>query len=252
MRPLIGITCSVRAGEGGRPSAYRLNQAYVRAVAHAGGTPLLIPCLEDPDALRRLFDSVDAILLPGGADIEPSLYGAAPHPKLGEVDPLLDSAELTLARWALAEEKPVLGICRGQQCLNVAAGGTLYQDIASDVAGALDHHVEPRDAHAHELAVEPESRLADLLGTAHTSVNSLHHQSVWDVAPGFIAVAWAPDGVIEGLERSDHPFALAVQFHPEELVPGHEPSERLLIRFVAEAGTRSGFKVPGSRFNVGP
>jgi putative glutamine amidotransferase len=155
------------------------------------------------------------------------------------VDSLLDTAELALARWALAEGKPVLGICRGQQCLNVAAGGTLFQDIPSEVVGALDHRVEPRDARAHELAVEPDSRLADLLGATRTAVNSLHHQAVREVAPGFVAVAWAPDGVIEGLERPDHPFAVSVQFHPEELVPGHEPSERLVQRFVAEAASRS-------------
>src|SRR5581483_258221 len=130
MAPLIGMTCGA-AGDGGRACGFRINQAYVRAIAAAGGAPTLIPPLEDAGLLRRLFDAIDGLLLPGGADIEPAAYGQPPHPKLDAGDPMLDAAELTLARWALAEGKPVLGICRGLQCLNVAAGGTLYQDIPS-------------------------------------------------------------------------------------------------------------------------
>lgn len=239
MLPLIGITCSTLADEEARPRGFRLNQAYPRAVALASGAPVLIPSLGASDTLRCLFDALDGLLLPGGADIQPPLYGAAPHPQLGRVDPPLDETELTLARWALAEEKPVLGVCRGQQCLNVAAGGTLFQDIPSEVPGALDHRVERRDAMAHEISVEPDSRLADLLGARCVPVNSLHHQAVRDVAPSFIMVARASDGIIEGLEHADHPFAVAVQFHPEELVPGHDASERLLRRFIAEAAARS-------------
>lgn len=206
-------------------------------MAAAGGNPLLIPPLADSSLLREIFDTIHGLLLPGGADLQPSLYGAAPHPRLGEVDPNLDVTEMALARWAIEEERPVLGICRGQQSLNVAAGGTLYQDIPSELAGVLAHRVNPRDHLAHEITVEPDSRLADLLGATRLSVNSLHHQAVNDVAPGFVVVARAPDGVIEGLERPDHPFAVAVQFHPEELVPGHEASERLLRRFIEAAAS---------------
>lgn len=237
MRPLIGIPCST-ASEKDSPPGYRVNQAYARAVEQTGGTPILIPLLSpESPALRSLFDSLDGILLPGGADIDPSTYGAEPHPKLGSTDPERDATELALTRWALGESKPILGICRGQQCLNVAAGGSLYQDIASDIPGALTHRHEPRGAFAHPVRVDPGSALAEILGSTSFDANSLHHQAVKDVAPGFIPVAWAPDGVIEGLERRDHPFALAVQFHPEELVPGHEPSERLLRSF-ADAASR--------------
>jgi len=236
MRPLIGITTSTQT-EPDRPPRFRLNQAYARAVELAGGAPVLIPSLGPTEALYAIFDALDGLLLPGGADMQPSTYGAEPHPMLESVDPALDETELALARWALAEEKPVLGICRGQQCINVAAGGTLFQDIPSEVPGALAHRVEPRDTIAHPIEVEPDSRLADLLGATQVRVNSLHHQAVRDVAPGFIVVARAPDGVIEGIERPDHRFAVAVQFHPEELVPGHAASERLLQRFIAEAAS---------------
>lgn len=240
MRPLIGITCATHSSESGRPW-FGLYQSYARAVAAAGGAPVLIPTLgaSETDSLRRLFDSLDGLLLPGGADLQPSTYGAEPHPRLGDVDPQLDETEIQLARWALAERLPVLGICRGQQTLNVAAGGTLYQDIPSDLPDALTHRVEPRNAMAHPIEVQADSRLADLLGATSVPVNSLHHQAVHEVAASFEVVARAPDGVIEGLEHPDHPFAVAVQFHPEELVPGHEASERLLARFIDETASRS-------------
>lgn len=240
MRPLIGITCATHSSESGR-RWFGLYQSYARAIALAGGAPVLIPTLgaSETDSLRRLFDSLDGLLLPGGADLQPSTYGAEPQPHLGEVDPELDETEIQLARWALAERVPVLGICRGQQTLNVAAGGTLYQDIPSDLPDALPHRVEPRNAMAHHIEVQADSRLADLLGATSVPVNSLHHQAVRDVAANFEVVARAPDGVIEGLEHSDHPFAVSVQFHPEDLVPGHEASERLLTRFINETATRA-------------
>lgn len=238
MRPLIGITCSSAAEPGASPG-YRLNQAYARAVEQAAGVPILIPLLEPGSpALRSLFEALDGILLPGGADLHPSTYGAEPHPKLGHVDPERDATELALARWALAENRPILGICRGQQTLNVAAGGSLYQDISSQISGALVHRIEPRHAPAHDIDLDPASCLAEVLGAPQFTVNSLHHQAVKDLGRGFFAVAWSPDRVVEGIERRDHPFALAVQFHPEELVPGHEPSERLLRAFT-EAAAKS-------------
>jgi putative glutamine amidotransferase len=239
VRPLIGITCATHATGGGRP-LFGLYQSYARAVAAAGGAPVLIPSLGscETESLRSLFESLDGLLLPGGADIQPGAYGAEPHPRLGGVDPTLDETELQLARWALSEDLAVLGICRGQQTLNVAAGGTLYQDIPSELPQSLTHRVEPRDAIAHDIEVESDSRLADLLGATQVPVNSLHHQAVREVARGFEVVARAPDGIIEGLERPGHPFAVSVQFHPEELVPGHAASERLFECFIRETLSR--------------
>jgi putative glutamine amidotransferase len=236
MYPLIGITCASLAAQGQRPPGFRQNRSYARAVALAGGAPALIPLLDDDSALRALYERLDGVLLPGGGDVNPARYGEATRSDcdVSGVDDLLDSVELTLARWALADGKPLLGICRGQQTLNVAAGGTLYQDIAVDVAGAEEHqHPEVRTALVHDMRVEPVSRLAAVLGASEVPVNSIHHQAVERVAPDLRAVAWAPDGVVEGIEHVAHPFALAVQFHPEELVPDHAPSARLFAAFVA-------------------
>ncbi|HWP29921.1 MAG TPA: gamma-glutamyl-gamma-aminobutyrate hydrolase family protein [Chloroflexota bacterium] len=236
VRPLIGISCAPQAPHGRRPAGFRQNRSYARAIVAAGGLPVLVPLLDDEAALRALYERLDGLLLPGGGDVNPACYGEAPRPDSGidGVDDLLDHVELTLARWALAEGKPLLGICRGQQALNVAAGGTLYQDIQTQLAGALCHqHPEARTALVHPITVAPDSRLAAVLGATELRVNSIHHQAVKALAPGFRAVAYAPDGVLEGIEHEHHPFALAVQFHPEELVPHHSPSARLFAAFVA-------------------
>jgi putative glutamine amidotransferase len=196
----------------------------------------LIPLLEDEQLLRALYDRLDGLLLPGGADLDPVWYGEVARPECGVegVDPLRDRVELALTRWALADERPVLGICRGQQTLNVAAGGTLYQDVGHQVSGAWRHqYLGERSELVHPIAVAPDSRLARVFGATEFRVNSIHHQAVARLAPGLRDVAHAPDGVIEGLEHAAHPFALAVQFHPEELTPDHEPSSRLFAAFVA-------------------
>ncbi len=234
--PLVGIPCGASPARGLSPAGYRQNAAYVRSVAEAGGLPVLIPLLDDEKLLRALYERLDGLLLPGGGDVDPLQYGETPRPECGVdgVDPLRDRVELALARWALGEERPILGICRGQQTLNVAAGGTLYQDIGHQVRGAWRHqYLGERDDLVHPIAVAPNSRLARVLGTTDLRVNSLHHQAVARLAPGLRDVAHAPDGVVEALEHEGHPFALAVQFHPEELTPGHEPSVRLFEAFVA-------------------
>ena len=234
--PLVGITCATLAPQGQRPPGFRQNQSYARAVAAAGGLPVLLPLVDDEAALRALYDRLDGVLLPGGGDVNPARYGQAARPEyhVEGVDEALDRVELTLAGWALADGKPLFGICRGQQTLAVAAGGALYQDIPSQIVGALAHQrPDARAALIHSIRVEPDSRLAAVLGAAEIGVNSIHHQAVARLADGWRAVAWAPDGVLEGIEHADHPFALAVQFHPEELVPDHAPSARLFITFVA-------------------
>jgi putative glutamine amidotransferase len=221
-RPLIGVTIGPEA-EG---SGYlRLRSTYPRAIEQAGGVPVLIPPLRDA-SLRDLLEKLDGLVLPGGADVDPAYYGEARQERT-DVNAGLDALELSVARWALASDVPTLGICRGQQVLNVAAGGKLVQHIDQHRQG------EPRDRLTHALEVDPASRLADILGT-RLEVNTHHHQAVRPDAlgAGLRPVAWSPDGIVEAVESEAHPWLVAVQFHPEDLVAFHAPSQRLFAAFV--------------------
>lgn len=232
---LIGITGGPRRGmpPGGRLVAVR--EQYVRAILAAGGLPVAIPPAA-PAVLRAIFARLDGLLLPGGGDIDPGRYGDAPHPRLGKLEPERDEAELALARWALDEGKPVLGICRGQQVLNVAAGGDLYQDMPSQCPGSVIHQPSrrlPRGYLAHHIVLERASRLAAIVGDDDLPVNSWHHQAVRRVAGGLVVSARAADGAIEGLEAPGHRFALSLQCHPEDLYEADERLHRLFRAFVA-------------------
>jgi len=237
--PLVGIPS--RSDQTSRSSTpiFTQNRAYVEAVTAAGGAPVLIPLNLNERALRAIYERLDGLLLAGGGDLDAKHYGEAIHEKCGQVDEARDVVELTLARWSLAEGLPVLGLCRGIQVLNVAAGGTLYQDIASLMPCSLKHHDlgpdHSRKYLAHQVTINGDSRLAAILGQSQVGVNSMHHQTVKDLAPGFRVVARAPDGVIEAIEGHDHPFALAVQWHPEELVEDAPPMRRLFEEFVSVA-----------------
>jgi putative glutamine amidotransferase len=238
-RPLIGLTTERWSSSLTRPNAnvQGILTTYVDAVSRAGGLPVLIPLSLDDDDIRAICARVQAVLLPGGGDLDPALYGAAPHPLTDQIDRDRDRVEIQLARQAVEDGKPFFGICRGAQVLNVALGGTLYQDLPSERPGDIRHALPfpefPREYSAHPVRVEEESRLARLLGTPIASVNSRHHQAVKDVAPGLIVAAHAPDGVIEALELPAHPFALAVQWHPENLQ--RQPEMRLLFEKFVEA-----------------
>ena len=237
--PLIGIPGrSDQSSRSGTP-IFAQNQTYVEAVATTGGSPVLIPLNLDEGALRAIYERLDGLLLAGGGDLHPKHYGEAIHEKCGQSDEARDTVELTLTRWALAEGLPVLGLCRGIQVLNVAAGGALYQDIASQVPGSLKHHDlgpdHSRKYLAHQVTVNSDSLMAAILGQRQVAVNSMHHQAVKDLAPRFMVVARAPDGLIEAIEDHDHPFALGVQWHPEELVEDAPPMRRLFEEFVSAA-----------------
>jgi putative glutamine amidotransferase len=237
-RPLIGIPCRSDSSMmyRGRPTDAQ-SSSYISAIISAGGVPFLIPIEARDHVLRILFEQADAILLPGGGDIAPQFLGETRHPSLSDVQPARDELELTLARWGLEEGKPLLGICRGIQVMNVAAGGSLYQDIASQCPDAGRHDYfsggdYPRDFLAHPVAIEPGSRLGAALGVDHLSVNSLHHQALKETSTACRIVARSPDGIIEGIEVSGHPFAIGVQWHPEELVASQESARRLFLAFV--------------------
>jgi putative glutamine amidotransferase len=191
---------------------------YLESVRRAGGEPVEVADTEEaPDAIVA---RVRGVMLTGGGDVDPGLYGETPHATYEPAEAGRDAFEIALAKAALTADVPLLAICRGMQVLNVAMGGTLIQDIPSEIAGALNHSIrEPRFHIAHEVWVSRDSRLwsimTDKLDGESLQVNSRHHQAVKRVAPGFEVNATAPDGVIEGMERSASRFCLAVQWHPE-------------------------------------
>lgn len=217
--PLIGLpTLAIPPGE--KPARFGINQTYVRALEAAGCAPVLIPLLKDEDQLRSIYERLDGIVFAGGVDLAPGEYGEEPIDNLNVVEPERDRVELRLARWALERDLPTLGICRGQQLLNVALGGTLYQDLAHQGVTNLDHSDEDgraRSALIHGVKLDPGSRLAQLIDETSIEVNSLHHQAIKDVAPGLRVSGRADDGVIEAVESPDRRFLIAVQWHPEEI-----------------------------------
>jgi putative glutamine amidotransferase len=211
------------------------NQTYIDALARAGAVPLLLPQLLDRVMLRAMYERVDGILLPGGEDIDPARYGEPLHERCGAITSDRDEMELTLAQWAVAERKPLLAICRGIQVLNVALGGTLFQDIKAQVPGALNHTWYPdypRDRLSHQVEVIPQTDLARIVGDVALPVNSLHHQAIKDLACGLVVTARAPDQIIEAVEADGHPFALGVQWHPEELAACDERAQGLFNALV--------------------
>jgi len=233
---LIGITTARRPHAEVR-SQIVVTEAYVQAVAVAGGCPLMVPLGLSPELLDGLLARLDGILFTGGGDIDPAFYGAAPHPKVGDVDLDRDGVELHLLEMSVRQGVPFLGICRGLQLINVGLGGTLYADIAAQRPAALRHDYYPdypRDHLAHAVEVCIGSRLAGILGHSHVEVNSLHHQGIDRLAPGLASVASAPDEIVEAVELPEHPFGLAVQWHPEWL-GSHAPMRALFQAFVRAA-----------------
>lgn len=218
MKPVIGITRCSRVDD------------YVESVKLAGGEPVVLEPTEDP---ARSLERIDALLLSGGLDVDPSLYGEAPHPTT-EVDAVRDRFEIPLSRDAVARDMPVFAICRGVQVLNVAAGGSLVQDIPSSVTSGLAHSIGvPKDHIAHPIRVTPGTHLAASLG-AEFPVNSRHHQAVGRVAPSFVVSAVAEDGVVEAIERPASTFCVGVQWHPENFWRTGEFA-KLFADFVAAA-----------------
>lgn len=237
-RPVIGIPCRLAHDQDWCPPLVGIREGYIAAVIQAGGVPLLLPPHVDQAGLRQMYDLLDGVLLAGGADIAPELYGEEPHPQLGEIEHLRDAVELPLIRWAVAERKPLLGICRGMQALNVALGGSLYQDIPSQHPTPLDHNSSSQQRcweHLdHAVAFDADSRLAALLGTCDLQVNTLHHQALKDIAPGLRVVGRAPDGIAEAVEGTGDAFVLGVQCHPEQLWSDVDPRwRRVFGAFIA-------------------
>lgn len=240
-RPLIGITSSLRVDELNGNVYYSAYGPNALAIERAGGLPVILPCDLQLDTLRGLYERVDGVLLPGGGDINPAQYGAAPHPTTDLIIDQRDLAEIAVARWAVEDDRPLLGICRGHQVLNVALGGTLLQDIPSLKRTNLVHDFprNQRSRIAHSVTIDPSSKLAQVLGVNQVEVNSLHHQAVESLAPDLCATAQAPDGIIEASEIPDKRFTLSVQWHPEDMMTvNDEAADRLFKAFVAAARDR--------------
>lgn len=234
--PLVGIT--LRAGPAhAPPHVVGRNRAYLDALETAGATPVGISASLAEARLRELFDLCDGICLPGGPDVEPALYGEELRADCAvEVDTELDRAEMLLVQWALDDDKPLLAICRGAQVLNVALGGTLWQDVG--LLGATGHDHFPPSARAdltHHIDVDPGSRLHAIAGSGQVDVNSMHHQAVREVAHDLVVTARAHDGLIEAVEHPRRRFVVGLQCHPEELYLEQEWARRLFADFVAAA-----------------
>jgi len=227
-KPLIGIGSDVLHQEGERDRAFVFT-TYVEALRRAGAVPLLIP--PQPENAAELIEQLDGILLAGGEDCDPSLYGEARHDKVEELmHPARQANDVALAKAARERGIPTLGICLGVQVMNVAAGGTLVQHIESDI----DHASEPTDRHRHEVTLRDATKLASIIGQRELNVNSSHHQAVKDVGRGLRVTADAPDGVVEGLEDPRHPFYVGVQWHPEDM-PGERSATALFGALIAAA-----------------
>lgn len=242
MKPLIGITCSMgldiySMSQEHMPAVqHRLSDNYVKAIIQAGGVPVIIPSCEDESLMADIVDGLDGILLSGGGDVDPVLYGQRATGHLGSVTPLRDTTELAIARYAIEKtNKPVLGICRGIQVMNVAMGGTLHIDLTD--AGKLCHNLTmyPRHMTTHCIEVARGTLLADIMGAGQGKVNSYHHQAVDALAPDFLVTAVSvPDQVIEAIELPGRRYVLGVQWHPEGLID-REESRNLFRSFVAAA-----------------
>jgi putative glutamine amidotransferase len=209
---VVGIT----QGDGGRRGYHALREDYARSVERAGAVPVLLPPTA-PELASDMLDRLDGLVLSGGVDVDPALYGAPRHARLGEVDRARDELELALTRLALQRDLPLLAICRGLQLLNVAAGGTLIQDIPSLVAGAVQHDAPGRRTRrAHEVELVPGTRLSEILGPGPLLVNSFHHQAIDRLGRGLRVSARATgDSVVEAVEMDHGSFVVAVQWHPE-------------------------------------
>jgi putative glutamine amidotransferase len=231
-RPVVGLTLDLEAPGGySKFPWYALRQNYCASVAEAGGLPLALP--HETALVAETVARIDGLIVTGGAfDVDPALFGDDARHDSVTVKPGRTDFELMVTRAALAAGKPVLGICGGEQLLNVVLGGTLIQHIPDAVPNALQHEQpNPRDEAGHEVEIVPGTRLAAIVGTARMAVNSAHHQAVKDVGPGIRVNARAPDGVIEGIEDPSRPFCIGVEWHPEFLIDAGD--RRLLAAFIA-------------------
>lgn len=232
-KPVIGISCSHP-----RNTASSAGRTYTESILKAGGLPLLIPVMEDEEAMDEILSRVDALILTGGEDIHPSYFNEDPIPELGDVNAVRDRYDLALIRLAAGRRLPMLGICRGEQLINVAFGGTLYQDIPAQYKKNFVEHrqKEPSRIATHYIMLLPGSWIANVTGQTELVTNTHHHQAVKDVAPGFRISAWSCDSIPEAIEATDGRPIWGVQFHPEGQAMYGDSIMRRFFDFVVGEG----------------
>lgn len=240
MKPLIGISPTPREADldHGRFRSYTLSDTYSHAVIAAGGIPVILPA--HPEMIDDILDTLDAVIFSGGGDIDPSYWSEERHPAADGFDEQRDTFELQAIPKVIARDMPMLGICRGLQTINVAQGGSLYQDIPDQIANALQHRQQKdgktRDEPSHPITIDAgDNPLRAAVGSDTTMVNSFHHQSVKDIGEGLEVIARSDDGVIEAMWLPAMSFGLAVQWHPEMLAPQFPDQARIFDALVAAA-----------------
>ncbi len=250
MKPIIGITPDFNPGDredmGGKEPTYFLRARYTKAIEDAGGIPFILPLMPDRQAWKRIVSHVDGLLITGsGSDLAPETYGETQRYKFKRMSAQRATLELGVSNIAYKNDVPMLGICGGMQSINVALGGTLFQDIDSQLNTSIPHQpTYSATKTAHSIRIAPRSLLRRIAGKATIQVNSSHHQSIKEVPPSLITTAISPDGVIEAIEAPNKQFLLGVQWHPEFLYRRHPIQKKLFQALVRAARTFSAHK-PG-------
>jgi len=253
LRPLIGVPTQTLQAIDGIPSelphSWVMNHRYFTALTFVDAAPVMVPLLaQDEATLRSIYERLDGIFLAGGVDIDPSSYKEDKLDVCGRTDPDRDNVELMLTRWAIEEGKPVLGVCRGMQVINVACGGSLLQDVANASERFVKHDYFPtqgfaRDHLAHAAMVSAGSYLQRVYGGGPIEVNSMHHQGIAKLGDGLAATIHAPDELVEGIEGTGDNFLVGVQWHPEMLIERDAGTRRLFQEFRDAAGAFAVSKV---------
>ena len=236
MKPIIGVTGCYQIFQSPlfhTVERFFINRPYLSAITDSGGLPLPIPVLSCPDEMKVYLDMCDGLLLPGGDDVDPQYFGEDPHLRLGTVRPEIDKYELEIIKIALEKKMPMLGICRGEQMINVAKGGSIHQDIHECSGLKTILHQQRYDASMgiHKVSVTPGTLLNEIFGSLEVRTNTMHHQAVNKPGEGLIISAVAPDGIIEAIESEDR-LIIGVQWHPELMAKSSPPMKKLFEHFI--------------------